>query len=125
MPEKLLTTEAGATTQVGRGVLQAVFFHNSLEHAVVRIVLDDGTNRFLRVNRDELRTTGLELVGSGALGPVEVSGGGRAGERRGPRRSRQRLRRGRLRRVGPPRGGAPVAPGDEGPVAVHETACGR
>jgi iron complex outermembrane receptor protein len=72
-PEKLLTTEAGATLHAGSGLLQAVVFHNVLEDAVVRITLDDGTNRFLRVNRDELRTTGLELVGSFGLGPADVS----------------------------------------------------
>jgi iron complex outermembrane receptor protein len=72
-PERLLTTEAGATAQLGRGTLQGVFFYNYLEDAVVRITLDDGTNRFQRVNRDELRTTGLELVGSYGFGAFEVS----------------------------------------------------
>ncbi|MBD3160815.1 MAG: TonB-dependent receptor [Candidatus Eisenbacteria bacterium] len=73
-PEKLLTVEAGATRRIGTGEIQAVAFHSYLKDAVVRTTLDDGTRRFLRVNRDELRSTGLEILGAGALGPVELAG---------------------------------------------------
>lgn len=71
-PETLVTSEAGVTARSGRGELQAVFFRNQLRDAVVRITLPD--RRFQRVNRDELRSTGLELVASTKLGAVDLSG---------------------------------------------------
>jgi iron complex outermembrane receptor protein len=40
--------------------LQAVAFHHRLEDAVVRVTLPDG--RFRRVNRDAVRSTGVELL---------------------------------------------------------------
>jgi iron complex outermembrane receptor protein len=64
-PERLLGFEAGATV-VGdaaarAGVtLQAVGFHHRLDDAVARITLPD--RRFRRVNRDELRSSGIELL---------------------------------------------------------------
>ncbi|MEJ2722523.1 MAG: TonB-dependent receptor, partial [bacterium] len=71
-PEKLLTMEAGLTTGLGEGEIQVVGFHSLLEDAVVRITLDDGTRRFMRVNRDELTATGVELLLSYRLGSVDV-----------------------------------------------------
>jgi iron complex outermembrane receptor protein len=71
-PEKLLTMEAGVTTGFGDGEIQVVGFHSLLEDAVVRITLDDGTRRFMRVNRDELNATGVELALSYRFGPVDV-----------------------------------------------------
>ena len=70
-PEKLLTAEAGVTTGLGRGQAQIVLFHSRLDDAVARITLED--RRFMRVNRDELRSTGIELAGSYALGPVALA----------------------------------------------------
>jgi iron complex outermembrane receptor protein len=70
-PENLVTAETGVTTRVGGGEVQAVVFHNRLDDAVVRTTLEDG--RFMRVNRNELRSTGLELVGSHGLGPVDLA----------------------------------------------------
>jgi len=61
-PEKLLAAEAGATWGAGegRGVrAQVVGFHHWLDDAVVRVPFDT-TNRFIRINRDELRSLGLE-----------------------------------------------------------------
>ncbi len=72
-PERLLTVELGATTRLGEGLLQAVLFRNRLDDAVVRVQLDDGTGRYMRVNRDRLETTGLELVAVRDLGRLEVS----------------------------------------------------
>jgi len=72
-PEKLLTTEAGATTRLGHGRFQTVVFHNLLKDAVVRITLDDEERHFKRVNRNELKSTGLELMAGYGLGPVEFS----------------------------------------------------
>jgi iron complex outermembrane receptor protein len=71
-PENLVTMETGATTRVGDGEFQAVVFHNRLNDAVVRITLPD--RRFMRVNRNELRSTGLELVGAYRLGRLDLSG---------------------------------------------------
>ncbi|MCA9758117.1 MAG: TonB-dependent receptor [Candidatus Eisenbacteria bacterium] len=71
-PETLLTMEAGVTSRIGTGEVQAVLFHNLLEDAVVRTTLED--RRFFRVNRDELRSTGLELLGAHYVGPFDVSG---------------------------------------------------
>ena len=72
-PEKLLTVEAGVTTRLGEGEIQVVGFHSLLEDAVVRITLDDGTHRFMRVNRNELTATGVELLLSYRFGPVDVA----------------------------------------------------
>lgn len=70
-PEALLTSEAGATFHSGTAVLQAVVFHNLLQDAVVRITTEEGL--FKRVNRDELETTGIELIGSAWVGPLNLS----------------------------------------------------
>jgi iron complex outermembrane receptor protein len=61
-PEQLLAAEAGATwgSVDGRGIRsQVVAFHHWLDDAVVRVPFDT-TNRFIRINRDELRSFGLE-----------------------------------------------------------------
>ncbi|MEZ4649866.1 MAG: TonB-dependent receptor [Candidatus Eisenbacteria bacterium] len=71
-PEKLRTMEAGVTSRIGTGEVQAVVFHNLLEDAVVRTTLED--RRFFRVNRDELRSTGVELLGAHVAGPFDVAG---------------------------------------------------
>lgn len=71
-PERVVTIEAGVTRRIGRGDVQAVAFHNRVDDAVVRTTLPD--RRFFRVNRDELRTAGVELLGRCPLGRVELSG---------------------------------------------------
>ncbi|HSL72587.1 MAG TPA: TonB-dependent receptor, partial [Longimicrobiales bacterium] len=71
-PETLLAVEAGVTTRIGRGELQAVGFRHQLKDAVVRTTLTDG--RFLRVNRDELESTGVELMINQSFGALRVSG---------------------------------------------------
>jgi iron complex outermembrane receptor protein len=71
-PEGLVALEAGVTTRVGHAELQAVAFHHHLSDAVVRIALPDG--RFMRVNRNRLRSTGVELVGSTTIGRIAVGG---------------------------------------------------
>ena len=75
-PERLTTFETGVTKRIAGGTAQAVVFRNELEDAVVRIKLDDGTGRYMRVNRDRLETTGLELVLVRGWGPVELSASG-------------------------------------------------
>lgn len=72
-PERLVALEAGVTTRVGRvSDLQVVGFRHQLDDAVVRITLPD--RRFMRVNRDRLHSRGIEVLGSTALGPLDVSG---------------------------------------------------
>lgn len=71
-PETLLGAELGATVLGGAlaqaGVtLQAVAFHHRLDDAVVRVTLPD--RKFRRINRDEMRSTGLELVLDWVGGP--------------------------------------------------------
>lgn len=71
-PEKVTSAEGGVTARAGRGELQLVGFHNRVDDAVVRITLPD--RRFMRVNRNELRATGAEVLAWQRFGAVEVSG---------------------------------------------------
>lgn len=71
-PEKLLAVEGGATTTFGAGELQSVLFYHRVTDAVVRITLPD--RRFMRVNRNELESTGLELLGYWRAGRLAFSG---------------------------------------------------
>jgi iron complex outermembrane receptor protein len=64
-PERLLGAELGATAIGGAAAragmeLQVVGFHHRLHDAVIRVTTPE--RRFRRVNRDELRTTGVELL---------------------------------------------------------------
>lgn len=71
-PEHLTAVEAGVTTAIGNGHLQAVAFRHRLRDVIVRIALPDG--RFQRVNENEMRSTGMELLAGQAFGPVSVGG---------------------------------------------------
>lgn len=71
-PEKVTSAEGGVTAHLARGELQVVGFHNRVDDAVVRITLPD--RRFMRVNRNELRATGAEVLAWRRFGPVEASG---------------------------------------------------
>lgn len=71
-PERLVAMEAGVTTRLGNGEFQAVAFRHMLNDAVVRITLPD--RRFMRVNRNELESTGVEFLLTQTLGPVAISG---------------------------------------------------
>ena len=71
-PEKLTAMEAGVTTRVGNGEVQAVGFHHQLKDAVVRITLPD--RFFFRVNQNELESTGVELLASQSFGRVSFMG---------------------------------------------------
>jgi iron complex outermembrane receptor protein len=74
-PEQLLGFEAGATIG-GEGAaragltLQTVAFHHRLDDAVVRITLPN--RLFRRVNRDQIRSTGVELLAGWA--PASLRG---------------------------------------------------
>ncbi|HEY0970352.1 MAG TPA: TonB-dependent receptor [Gemmatimonadales bacterium] len=61
-PERLVGTEAGMTGMLGAVELQGVAFHHRLHDAVVRVTTED--RRFRRENRDEIRSSGVELLGS-------------------------------------------------------------
>jgi iron complex outermembrane receptor protein len=71
-PERLLGFEGGATIFRSGAQLQGVVFHNRLRDAVVRV--STPTGQFKRINRDELRSTGMELLGTWAPGAVTLSG---------------------------------------------------
>ena len=73
-PETLTGVEAGFTIDRALGpfpdaTLQVSGFHHDLRDAVVRITLPAPDRRFMRVNRDRLRSTGLEMLGGLAIGP--------------------------------------------------------
>jgi len=64
-PESLLGAELGATVLGGRVAdagftLQVVGFQHRLDDAVIRITLPN--RKFRRINRDEIRSSGLELI---------------------------------------------------------------
>ena len=71
-PEHLIAGEAGVTARVGTGELQLVGFHQELRGVIRRIGFPDGTR--MRVNSEELRSTGVELMVSQTFGPLEVGG---------------------------------------------------
>jgi iron complex outermembrane receptor protein len=60
--EHLTALEAGATAQLGHVGVQLVAFHQRLDDAIVRVALPD--QRFMRVNENQLRSTGIELLAS-------------------------------------------------------------
>jgi len=75
VPEVLTGMEAGLTWDMPGVDLQVVGFHQVLSNGIVRIAVQtaDGPKR-QRVNRDRIRSTGLEMVASGAWRWVQYSG---------------------------------------------------
>lgn len=71
-PEHLVSVEAGVTTRLAEGEVQVVGFRNVLSGAIRRITLED--RRRMRINSDELRSTGVEVLFSQTLGPLLVGG---------------------------------------------------
>jgi len=74
-PEVLTGGELGFTLN-GLGMeLQAVGFHQRLTDGIVRssVQTPDG-RKYKRINQDEVRSTGLEILASGVLGPLALSG---------------------------------------------------
>jgi len=71
-PEHLVAVEGGVTTRVGNGEIQVVGFHQSLTDAIRRISLPNGKRQ--RINSDELRSTGIELLVSQTFGRLSVGG---------------------------------------------------
>jgi iron complex outermembrane recepter protein len=69
-PEQLTGAELGATLGGGGSVaVQGVVFHHQLEDAVVRTTVP-GTRLFVRVNRDEIRSSGAELLATWTSSPA-------------------------------------------------------
>ncbi len=75
-PETLFGTEAGFTMTKGPGEVQLVGFHHRLSNGIVRRSVTDtnGDRRFQRVNQDQVRSTGGELLIVGTLGLATISG---------------------------------------------------
>ena len=70
-PEILTAAEAGFTGRRGGFDVQLVAFHQRLADAIVRGPAPEGSGaRFQRINRDEVRSTGIELLAGYALGRV-------------------------------------------------------
>jgi len=61
-PERFSGLEAGATMFASGAQLQGVLFSNTLADAIQRITTPDG--KFQRVNRNRLRSQGIELLGT-------------------------------------------------------------
>ena len=75
-PETLWGAEAGFTATGVRGELQLVGFHQRMTDGIVRRSLTDGSGnpRFQRVNQDEVRSTGIELLLVGTAGTTTLNG---------------------------------------------------
>ncbi len=71
-PERLFAAETGLTFKRPGIELQGVGFHHRLRDAVVRTTTPEGLYR--RVNRDEIRSTGIELLAGATLGGTILSG---------------------------------------------------
>ncbi|MCU0635483.1 MAG: TonB-dependent receptor [Gemmatimonadaceae bacterium] len=69
-PETFRGAEGGATLTRGRVEGQVVAFTSRTDDAVIRITRPD--RRFQRVNRDRFSTTGVELLGAVAIGPLQL-----------------------------------------------------
>lgn len=76
MPETLLGSEAGFTATRSGGEVQMVGFHHRLTNGIVRRTVDGpgGTSLFQRVNQDEVRSTGLEVLVVGTTSRATFSG---------------------------------------------------
>lgn len=74
--ETLLGSELGFTATSGSGEVQVVGFHHRLTDGIVRrtVVGTDNVSRFQRVNQDEVRSSGLELLVVGTLGAATLNG---------------------------------------------------
>jgi len=73
--ETLLGAEGGFTIQTGDIDFQVVGFHQRLKDGIVRKSVSNpgGPSRFKRVNQDEIRSTGIELLAIGTLGVGTIS----------------------------------------------------
>lgn len=70
--EVLTVMELGFTSRFGRYDVQMVGFHQRLDNAIVRGAPIDTTYRYRRVNRDQIRSTGLELLAGYTVGRMAL-----------------------------------------------------
>jgi len=74
-PEEQRALEAGVTFTLPRGQLQMVAFHDHRSDGIVRSTIQTPEgSRFFRVNRDEVRGTGLEVLSSVGVGSLTLGG---------------------------------------------------
>ena len=74
-PENLKAGEAGVTINGEDSQLQIVGFHHHLTDGIVRVsTVTPGGAKFQRVNRDEVRSTGVEVLTAGNLGALTYGG---------------------------------------------------
>ncbi len=71
-PERLVAGEVGATFKKPGVEVQATLFRHRLSDAVVRATT--ATGQFIRINRDEIRSAGLELLVGTSFEQLEVLG---------------------------------------------------
>ncbi|MFP4624034.1 MAG: TonB-dependent receptor plug domain-containing protein [Gemmatimonadota bacterium] len=74
-PEVLTALELGFTSRLGRYDVQMVGFHQRLDNAIARGAPPATSDaKYMRVNRDEIRSTGLELLAGYTVGRLTVEG---------------------------------------------------
>ena len=76
VPETLVGAEGGFTLQrTGDIEFQVVGFYQRLNNGIVRtsVTSADGMRRFRRINRDRVRSAGIELLAVGTLGVATLS----------------------------------------------------
>jgi iron complex outermembrane receptor protein len=82
-PEEMIAGEIGFTLNrspsseaFGDGEFQVVAFVQRLNDGIVRTSVTDslGNRKFKRVNQDQVRSRGVEVLAAGALGPLSLSG---------------------------------------------------
>lgn len=70
-PEILTGSEVGATLLAPRAQFQGVLFLHRMRDAVVRTTL--ANRKFMRINRDQIRSAGIELLGGWSAGAATLS----------------------------------------------------
>lgn len=70
--ERLVALEGGVTSKLGRGELQLVGFRHRLDGAIRRITLPN--RKRMRVNSDQLNSTGVEVLLTQTVGPFQYGG---------------------------------------------------
>jgi iron complex outermembrane receptor protein len=71
-PELLTGIEAGTTMRIGNGEVQTVGFYHHLSDAIVRVSTPE--RKIKRINRDAIKSIGVEILGSASIGSTLLSG---------------------------------------------------
>ena len=73
-PESLVGAELGVTLRRGAAEIQAVGFHHRIDDGIVRVAVQtDAGSKRIRVNQDQIVSTGLELLATGSLGWLDYN----------------------------------------------------